>query len=152
MYVDADFASKATDRRSVSGALVFVAAMLEVWISRTQKCVSQSASQAEYLATGDGVKEALFVNGILQFLRPSVESRKIEVLEDNEGAIALAENPLSSCRSKHIDVRHHFLRNLTEGVIEITHVPSEEQHADILTKALPRDLFEVHRDFALGSR
>ena len=97
---------------------------------------------------GDGVKEALFVNGILQFLRPSVESRKIEVLEDNEGAIALAENPLSSCRSKHIDVRHHFLRNLTEeGVIEI-----KEQHADILTKALPRDLFEVHRDFALGSR
>ena len=46
--------------------------------------------------------------------------RKIEVLEDNEGAIALAENPLSSCGSKHIDVRHHFLRNLTEeGVIEI---------------------------------
>ena len=95
------------------------------------------------------------MNGMLQFLRPSVEPRKIEVLEDNEGpgAIALAENPLRSCRSKHIDVRHHFLRNLTEeGVIEITHVPSAEQHADILTKALPRDLFEVHRDFALGSR
>ena len=46
------------------------------------------------MAMGD--EEALFVNGILQFLRPSVESRKIEVLEDNEGAIALAENPLSS--------------------------------------------------------
>ena len=102
---------------------------------------------------GDGVKEALFVNGMLQFLRPSVEPRKIGVLEDNEGAIALAENPLRSCRSKHIDVRHHFLRNLTEeSVIEITHVPIEKQHADILTKALPRDFFEVHRDFALGSR
>ena len=50
------------------------------------------------------------MNGMLQFLRPSVEPRKIEVLEDNEGAIALAENPLSSRRSKHIDVRHHFLR------------------------------------------
>ena len=103
------------------------------------------------MAMGD--EEALFVNGILQVLRPSVESRKIEVLEDNEGAIALAENPLSSCRSKHIDVRHHILWNLTEeGVIEITHVTSEEQHAEILTKALPRDLIEVHRDFALGSR
>ena len=102
---------------------------------------------------GDGVKEALFVNGMLQFLRPSVEPPKIEVREDNKGAPALAENPLSSCRRKNIDVRHHFLRNLTEeGVIEITHVPSKEQHADTLTKALPRDLFEVHRDFALGSR
>ena len=93
------------------------------------------------------------MNGMLQFLRPSVEPCKIDVLEDNEGAIALAENPLSSSRSKHIDVRHHFLRNLTEeGVIKITHVPSEKQHADILTKALPRSIFEVHRDFALGSR
>ena len=57
------------------------------------------------------MKEALFVNGMLQFLRPSVEPRNIEVLEDNEGAITLAENPLSSCRSKHIDVRHHCIRN-----------------------------------------
>ena len=68
VYVDADFASKATDRRSVSGALVFVATMLVVWISRRQKCVSQSTYEAEYLAMGDGVKEALFVNGMLQFL------------------------------------------------------------------------------------
>lgn len=152
VYVDDDFASKTTDRRSVSGALVFVATMLVVWISRTQKCVSQSTSEAEYLAMGDGVKEALFVNGMLKFLRPSVQLGKIEVLEDNTGATALAENPLSSCRSKHIDVRHHFLRNLTaEGVLNIKHVSSEEQHADILTKALPRDLFEVHRDFVLGS-
>ena len=152
VYVDADFPSKATDRRSVSGAMVFVAAMLVVWISRTQKCVSQSTSEAEYIVIGDGVKEALFVNGMLQFLRPSRKPRKIDVLEDNAGAIALAENPLSSSRSKHIDVRHRFLRNLTEkSAIEVTHVASEKQHADILTKALPRDLFEVHCDFALGS-
>ena len=58
VYVDADFASKATDRRSVSGAMVFVAKMLVVWVSRTQKCVSQSTSEAEYLAMGD-VKERL---------------------------------------------------------------------------------------------
>ena len=153
VYVDAHFASKATDRRSVSGAMVFVAAMLVVWISRVQKCVSQSTSEAEYLAMGDGVKEALFVNGMLQFLRPRRKPRNIDVLEDNEGAITLAENPLSSSRSNHIDMRHHFLRNLTgEGVIEVTHVPSEKQHADIFTKALPRDRFEVHRDVALGSR
>ena len=153
MYVDADFASKATDRRSVSGVMVFVAAMLVVWVSRTQKCVSQATSEAEYLAMGDGVKEALFVNGMLQFLRPSRKPGEIDALEDNEGAIALPENPLSSRRSKHIDVRHHFLGNLTEeGVIEVTHVPSEKQHAHILTKALPRNLFNVPRDFTLGSR
>ena len=153
MCVDADFASKATDRESVSGAMVFVAPMLVVWISRTQKCVSQSPSEAEYRAMGDGVKEAMFVNGMLQFRRPSRKPHKIDVIEDDEGAIALAESPLDSSRSKHIDVRHHFLRTLTkEGVIEVTHVLSENRHAEILTKALPRDLFEVHRNFALGSR
>ena len=153
VYVDGDFASKATDRRSVLEAMVFVAPVLVVGISRTQKCISQSTPEAEYLAMGDGVKEALFVNGMLQFLRPSRKPRKIDVLEDNEGAIALAENLLSSSRSKHIDVRHHFLRNLTEeGVIKVTHFPSEKQHAEIFTKTLPRDHFEVHRDFALGSR
>ena len=144
MYVDADFASKATPRRSVSGAMVFVAAMLVVWISWTQKSVSQSTSEAEYLAMGDGVKEALFVNGMLQFLRPSRKPRKIDVLEDNEGAIALAENPLNSSRRKHIDVRHHFFKKLTEeGMIEVTHVPSEKRHADILTKALTATLHLV---------
>ena len=107
VYVDANFVSKATDRRSGSGAMVFVVAMLVVCLSRTQKCVSQWASEAEYLAMGDCVKEALFVNEMLQFLRPSRKARKIYVLEDNEGAIALADNPLGSTRSKHIDVRHH---------------------------------------------
>ena len=102
MYVDADFVSKATDRRSCSGAMVLVAAMLVVWISRTQKCVSQSTSEAEYLAMGNGAKEALFV-------KPSRKPRTIDVLEDNEGLIAPAENPLGSSRSKHIDVRHHVL-------------------------------------------
>ncbi|CAB1098233.1 unnamed protein product [Ectocarpus sp. CCAP 1310/34] len=69
VYVDADFASEATDRSSVSGALVPVADYLVAWISRTQKCVSLSTSETEYrsIAMGDGVKKALFVNGMLEF-------------------------------------------------------------------------------------
>ena len=76
---------------------------------------------------------------------------KTQALEDNEGAIALAENPLSSGNSKHIDIRHHFLRSLTEdSLLAIKHVPSELQQADIPTKALPRDFFQAHRDFVLS--
>ena len=98
------------------------------------------------------MKEGLFVNDVLKFLVPGSEDKKIEVLEDNEGAIALATNPLSSGNSKHIDIRHHFLRSLTEdGVLTIRHVASRKQHADILTKALPRELFQSHREFVLGS-
>ena len=127
--------------------------MVVVWVSRAQKSVPLSTPEAEYLAMVDGVKKALFVNGMLQLPRPSRKPRKIDALEYNEKAVALADTSFSSCRSKHIDVRNHFLRNLTEeGVIEVTHVPSEKRPADILTKALPRDLFEVRRNFALDPR
>ena len=67
------------------------------------------------------------MKNVLKFLVPSARNGKIEVLKDNEGAIALAENPLSSCKSKHIDIRRHFLRSLTEdGVLAIRHVSSEK--------------------------
>ena len=90
---------------------------------------------------GNGVKEALLVNEMLQFLRPSRKPRKIDVLEDNEGPIALAENLLSSSKSEHIDVRHHFLRNLTEeGMIGVTDVPSEKQQRTS-SRRLCREIF-----------
>ena len=152
VYVDADYASKATDRRSVSGVTVVCGGSPVAWFSRTQKCVTLSTTEAEYVAMGDGVKEAIFMRGVLTFfLVPDYKLEHIEVFEDNEGAKALAENPLSSSNSKHIDVRHHFLRELVaKGDIVVKYVPSLEQHADILTKALARELFEKHRNFVLG--
>ena len=62
----------------------------------------------------------------------------IPLFEDNEGALQIAKHPISNSNSKHIDVRHHFLRELVERKeIEIIHVASQYQHADFLTKALP---------------
>ena len=70
---------------------------------------------------------------------------------DNEGARALAENPQDSHRSKHIDVRFHFLRGLVRlGQVIIHSVASAEQHADILTKPLGREAFRRHRDFLMN--
>ena len=71
---------------------------------------------------------------------------------DNEGAIALAENSVDSSNSKHIDTRHHFLRELLveKKNIEVEHVRSAKQHADILTNALPCEASIVHHDFILA--
>lgn len=75
----------------------------------------------------------------------------IPVFEDNEGAIQIAKNPVSNTNSKHIDVRHHFLRELVERKeIDIIHVVSQDQHADFLTKALPESSFAIHRDFVMN--
>ena len=73
------------------------------------------------------------------------------IFEDNQGAVQLSQNPVSNPNSKHIDVRHHLLRELVrQGDISVSHVPSEYQHADILTKALAFDVFEIHRRFLIN--
>ena len=73
------------------------------------------------------------------------------LFEDNQGASQLSKNPVSNSNSKHIDVRHHFLRKLVrQGDIIGNHVPSEYQHADILTKVLAFDVFAIHRRFLMN--
>ena len=99
----------------------------------------------------DSVKDALFIRDVLVFLAPSREGNRIVVREDNAGAISLANNPLSSARSRHIDVRYHFLREkVAEGEIMVLHVPTEKQRADMLTKPLTGKLFKAHRSFLMG--
>ena len=74
------------------------------------------------------------------------------VFEDNQGALLqLSKNPVLNSNSKHTDVRHHFLRKLARQVdISVNHVPSEYQHANILTKVLTFDLFAIHRRFLMN--
>ena len=151
VYCDADYAKREDERRSVSGVAVMYGGIAVSCFSRTQHCVTLSTTEAEYVAMAEGAKECMFVRSVLSFLRPKVVlGREVDydivLFEDNEGAKALADNPLSSGRSKHIDVRWHFIRDLVrnEEVI-VKHVDSEWQAADILTKPLPLSLFKRHR-------
>ena len=140
VYADADYASKENDRRSVSGVAVTLGGTAVSHTSKTQRVVSLSTSEAEYIAAGEEVKEALFVRVVLSFIAPETSGASIKVLEDNQGAKALIENPLSSARSKHIDVRYHFIRDLFRTRKKsVEYVASAEQHANILTKALSRE-------------
>ena len=101
--------------------------------------MSLSTSEAEHIAAGDGVKEALFVRAILSFIAPETSGTSIKVLEGNQGARMLIENSLSFARSKHIDVRFHFIHDLSRTrKISVEYVAPAEQHAEILTKALSR--------------
>ncbi|CAB1105045.1 unnamed protein product [Ectocarpus sp. CCAP 1310/34] len=145
VYVDASYADT-EDRRSVSGLATTVGGTVVSHGSKTQSIVSLSSTEAEYIAAGEGVKEALFVRAVLSFVAPETSGSSIKVLEDNQGAIALVQNPLSSGRTKHIDVRYHFIRGLfRSGDISVKFVPTTEQHADLLTKALSRVSLHYHR-------
>lgn len=146
-YADSSYAGKPDDRKSVSGGAVMYAGASVMWFSRTQRTVSLSSSESEYKSLSDCVKEVLFLRNILDFLDPGQSMIPVPVFEDNAGAIKLAENPMSSARSRHIDVRHHFIRTLSaDRVIRMVYVPTKEQRADVLTKGLNLESFVRHRN------
>ena len=114
VYVDADYANKNNDRRSVSGVAVMVGGTVVNTSSTTQYCVTISTSEVEYVAMAQGAKTALFTKAVLDFLQPELANETIDLFEDNQGAIAIAENSISGRRTKHIDVRYHFIMELVE--------------------------------------
>ncbi|CAB1102942.1 unnamed protein product [Ectocarpus sp. CCAP 1310/34] len=146
VFVDSSYADSTVDRRSTTGLAVTVGGTVVCASTKTQPVTAQSTTEAEYIAAGEGVKEALFVRGVLSFIAPETSGATIRICEDNEGALALVQNPFSSARSKHIDVRFHFIRELFKaGKITADYVSTEEQHADMLTKVLGRGKLEYHR-------
>ena len=112
-----------------------------------------SSTEAEYVALAEGFKEAIFLRYIWSLIFPDRDVGCTTVNEDNVGAIHLANNPATTPNSKHIDIRHHFLRErVATGEFRVVHVASEFQHADFLTKPLHREAFYVHRNFVMNLR
>ena len=151
VYVDSDYASRATDRKSVSGGVVMCAGGCVSFFSRTQKSVTLSSTEAEYVAMAEGLKEAIFLRYIWSFIFPDSDVGCTTVHEDNVGALHLANNPATTPNSKHIDIRHHFIRErVANGEFRVVHVLSDLQHADFLTKPLHREAFCAHRNFVMN--
>ena len=111
-YADVDYADEANDRRSAFGITVTLGGTVVSHASKTQHVVSLSTSEAAYIVAWDRVKKVVFVRAVLFFVAPETSGVRIKVAEDNQGAKASIETPLRSARSKHIDVRFHFIRDL----------------------------------------
>ena len=127
------------------------AGICECRFLRTRKCVTLSTPEAEYVALADAIKEAMFLRHVWNSIFPGFGTSCITVFEDNEGAKNLAQNPVCTSNSKHTDVRHHFLRELIfKGEFVITHVESDDQHADTLTKPLDYMTSCYHRDLLMN--
>ena len=95
VYVDAGYANKDNDKRSVSGVAVMVGGTVVNAGSTTQHCVTPFTGEAEYVAMAQGAKTALFIKAVLDFLQPEPANETIDLFEDNQGAIAIAGNPIS---------------------------------------------------------
>jgi hypothetical protein len=141
-YTDADYGGDLDNRCSTSGSVFFVYGNLVSWSSKRQKCISQSTTEAEYVAASDACKEAVWLSSLLTELGET-EEKSVPMYCDNQSAIQSIRNPAFHQRTKHIDVRYHFIRSLQEnGIIDVSYVPSKEQKADILTKPLPKPEFK----------
>jgi hypothetical protein len=135
-YSDSDHAGDINDRKSTSGVIFFLGNNIVSWSSQKQKAVAQSSCEAEYLAAGAAATQGVWLSRLLGELKGKSPA-KFNLLVDNMSAIALIKNPVHHDRSKHIDIKYHYIRKCYEdGMLDAQHVRTEEQLADILTKGL----------------
>ena len=144
-YTDNDYAGDLEDRKSTSGLLFMLSSRAVSWSSKKQPVVTLSTTEAEFIAAAFCACQAVWLRRMLEKLDHASAGTTI-IYCDNNSTIKLSKNPVMHGRSKHIDVRFHFLRELTQDeVVTLLHCRSQEQLADIMTKPLPRVVFEKLR-------
>ncbi|GJZ46767.1 retrovirus-related pol polyprotein from transposon TNT 1-94 [Tanacetum coccineum] len=140
-FADANHAGCQDTRRSTSGSMQFLGDRLVSWSSKRHKSVAISSTEAEYFAMSGCCAQILWMRSHLT--NYGLGFNKIPMYCDNKSAIALCCNNVQHSRSKHIDIRFHFIKEHVEnGVIELYFVNTEYQLADIFTKALARERIE----------
>ncbi|GJR11017.1 copia protein [Tanacetum coccineum] len=141
-FADSDYAGCQDTRRSMSGSAQFLGDKLISWSSKKQKSTTISTIEAEYIALSRCCAQILWMRS--QLSDYVFKLNKIPLYCDNQSAIALCCNNVQHSRSKHIDIRHHFIKEQVENrVVEVYFVETKYQLADIFTKALPRERFEL---------
>jgi hypothetical protein len=134
-YSDFDYAECKVDRKSTSGTCQFLGRSLVSWSSKKQTSVALSTTETEYIVAGQCCAQLLSMRQTLWDFGYNLS--KVPLLCNNESAISLADNPVEHSRIKHIDIRHHFLRgHQQKGDIDVYHISTENQLADIFTKPL----------------
>lgn len=138
-YADADWGSNQVDRKSFTGFVFFLAGAAFSWESKKQHTVALSSTEAEYIALATAAKEAVYLKRLIIEIGCFDEMKPICIYGDNQSAQNLAKHCMYHSRSKHIDIRHHFIRDLLQNKeIIVKYMDTNELVADILTKNLKK--------------
>lgn len=139
-FVDADWANCPNDRRSYTGFAFMLGGCPISWKARKERTVALSSTKAEYMALTKAVKEAI---NMKRFLHGFDKISKVKIFCDNHSVLKLAKNPVFHNRSKHIDVRHHYVREIIKDeCLKIAYIRTDKMAADILTKSLSKQKYE----------
>jgi hypothetical protein len=141
---DSEYAGDPDTRISVYGYILYFCGAPIAWKSKSGKSVTLSSTEAEYFALSEAAKEVIFVRHLVKSMGIEIEF-PIIIKVDNVGAIYLSNNHTTSQRTKHIDIRHHFVREFIEdGILKVVFVRTDDNDADIFTKNTTEDLFNKH--------
>ncbi|BET03524.1 Hydra magnipapillata [Nesidiocoris tenuis] len=149
-YSDSDYAGDQDTRRSTSGYIILFAGGPIGWCSRRQPIVALSSTEAEYIAAADCCKEVMYLCSVIEELI----NAKIQVclMVDNQSSISLIKTGVVNRRSKHIDVRYHYIfEKFQSGDIDVKYCSTDCQVADMLTKPLGKVKFEKHANFVMST-
>lgn len=142
-FVDADWGNDVTDRKSYGGHAFMMAGGVFSYESKKQNTVALSSTEAEYIALTSVAKEAVYLSNLLSELELNIDCRTMIVNCDNLSAQNIAKNSMYHSRTKHIDIKYHFLKNLVQDdKIKIRYVESNENLADVFTKSLQKGKHE----------
>ena len=145
-YTDADWAGSILDRKSTAGYFTFVGGNLVTWRSKKQNVVARSSAEAEFRGMAKGLCELLWLRRLLMEIGhgPNME---MNLFCDNKAAIDISQNPIQHDRTKHVEIDRHFIKqNLEEKIIRFVFIKSENQLADMLTKAVSSKNFHDSLD------
>ncbi|MEL7196527.1 MAG: Ty1/Copia family ribonuclease HI, partial [Bacteroidota bacterium] len=144
-YTDSDWAGDKDTRRSVSGFIIYLMDVPILWRSRQQRSVTLSSTEAEYVSLSEAAKEIKFVYQIMTTMGFQVKT-PITVMVDNVGAIFMSENVTTSQRTRHVDIRYAYLREMVieEGFLEIKFVRTRDNLSDGMTKNVTSEIQQRH--------
>ena len=144
-YSDADWAGEVETRKSTSGYVFLLGNCCVSWRSKKQSIVALSSTEAEYVSLCSAAQETIWLRNLLSSVGFEQTAPTV-IHEDNQGAIALSHNPKDHPRTKHIDIKYHFVRQTIEdNRVTLLYCPTERMVADTLTKGLSKPLFEGFR-------
>lgn len=141
VFTDADWDGNVDDQKSTTGGAFFLGGRLVLWMSKKQSCISQSTAKVEYVAAFMNCTQTIWMKHVLNGFKVLVYE-PVSIFCDNTSAINISKNSVLHARTKHFELKYHFLREKVQNKeVALEHVSSKEQLANIFTKPRPKATF-----------
>lgn len=145
-FCDADWAGDLDERKSTSGYVLMLSNAAVSWKSKKQTVIALSTAEAEYVALSTATQEVSWMRKLLDDLGENSDA-PTTIHEDNQSAMAIATNPVNHNRTKHIDIKYHYIRQaVQENMVKLQYCPTSDMVADVLTKPVYTETFKRLRD------